>query len=202
MKGAKIQSLNMAIRESVPHMQQVAEDNPHAEVFVRAVKFSNEPEWHIEPTPIARFRWRDLEALPAGRTNMGKALNLVAEQLKVPPMPERALPPVLVLVSDGYPSDDFEAGLKTLMTEPWGQKAVRMAIAIGSDVDYEVLQRYIGRPDLIPLQANNAEDLVSCIMWVSTAVLKYVSSPPAVAQDSTIKIPEAKGSHEGREAVW
>ena len=180
MEGAKIQSLNMAIRESIPHMRQVADDNPHAEVLVRAVKFSTEAEWHIkEPTPIEKVRWIDLEAQRGGRTNMGRALTLIASQLKSPPMPERALPPVLALVSDGYPSDSFESGLAALLAEPWGQKSVRVALAIGSDVDQDVLQNFMGHSQLKPMQANNPEDLVSCIKWVSTAVLKYVSAPPA-----------------------
>jgi uncharacterized protein YegL len=43
-------------------------------------------------------------------------------------MEQRALPPVLVLISDGQPTDDFEAGLATLMAEPWARKAVRLAV--------------------------------------------------------------------------
>jgi hypothetical protein len=120
-QDGKIQSLNTAIREAIPHMKKVAEDNPNAQVLVRAVKFSNGAQWHIaQPTPVADFGWTDLNA--EGETDMGKALELVAEQLKMPPMSERALPPVLVLVSDGQPTDDFESGLKALMEQPVGQE--------------------------------------------------------------------------------
>ena len=38
--GGKIQSLNNAIREALPHMQDAAAECPNAEVMVRAVKFS------------------------------------------------------------------------------------------------------------------------------------------------------------------
>ncbi len=177
----KIQSLNTAIREAVPHMKKVAEDNPNAQVLVRAVKFSNGAQWHIsQPTPVADFAWTDLEA--DGETDLGKALELVAEQLKMPPMSERALPPVLVLVSDGQPTDDFNAGLKALMDQPWGKKAVRIAISIGRDADPEVLQEFIGNSELKPLAANSPEALVKHIKWASTAVLKSASSPAAGAE--------------------
>jgi uncharacterized protein YegL len=96
-------------------------------------------------------------------------------------MSERALPPVLVLVSDGQPTDDFEAGLKALLDEPWGKKAVRIAISIGRDADPEVLQRFIGNSELKPLAANSPEALVRHIKWASTAVLKSASSPAAGA---------------------
>ena len=172
----KIQSLNYAIRAALPAMQDAAAENPNAEVMVRAVKFSSGASWHVaNPVPVEQFGWDDLEA--SGVTEMGKALQLVAEQLDPAIMPQRALPPVLVLISDGHPTDDASAGLRALMAQPWGTKAVRIAIAIGGDAEKSVLQRFIGHPELEPLQANNSESLVRSIKWVSTAVLKSASSP-------------------------
>ena len=107
---------------------------------------------------MADFKWADLQT--EGVTDLGRALAMVAEQLRIPPMSDRALPPVLVLISDGQPTDDFNKGLQALMNEPWGKKAVRIAIAIGEDADTEVLQKFIGHPELKPLQANNPEALV------------------------------------------
>ncbi|HOC21670.1 MAG: VWA domain-containing protein [Chloroflexi bacterium] len=175
-QDGKIQALNTAIREAIPHMQKVADENPNAQVWVRAIKFSNGAQWHIsQPTPVADFRWTDLEA--EGVTDMGKAFSMVAEQLKIPPMTERALPPVLVLISDGQPTDDYQKGLQELLDQPWGKKAVRIAIAIGADADLDVLQKFIGNPEITPLQANNPEALVKYIRWVSTVVLKSASAP-------------------------
>jgi uncharacterized protein YegL len=170
----KIQALNTAIREAIPHMQKVTDENPNADVMVRAVKFSNGAQWHIsQTTKVADFKWADLTA--GGVTDMGKALRMVAEQLKV--LPERGLPPVLVLISDGQPTDDFDGGLKEILDQPWGKKAVRIAIAIGEDADLDVLQKFINNPEIKPLRANTPEALVRYIKWVSTAVLKSASSP-------------------------
>ncbi|MBN1955055.1 MAG: VWA domain-containing protein [Anaerolineae bacterium] len=179
----KIQALNYAIRNAIPDMRSVADDNPNAEVLVRAIKFSNGAQWHIsQPTVVADFEWTDLTA--DGVTDMGKALEMVAEQLRIPPMTDRALPPVLVLISDGQPTDDFEGGLRELMDQPWGKKAVRIAIAIGEDADHDVLQKFIGHAEIKPLQANNSEALVNYIKWVSTAVLKSASSPASQSADA------------------
>ena len=180
----KIQALNNAIRESLPHMRTVADENPNAEVLMRVLKFSSGAQWHVsQPTSVTDFKWTDLQT--DGVTDMGRALSMVAEQLKMPPMTDRALPPVLVLISDGQPTDDFHKGLQALMNEPWGKKAVRIAIAIGEDADTEVLQKFIGHPELQPLQANNPEALVRHIKWVSTAVLKAASSPASQATGAT-----------------
>jgi uncharacterized protein YegL len=188
----KIQALNTAIREAIPHMQKVADENPNAQVLVRAIQFASGAQWHIsQPTPVDDFKWTDLSA--QGETDMGKALSMIADQLKIPPMTDRALPPVLVLVSDGQPTDDFNKGLRELMEQPWGKKAVRIAISIGADADDEVLQKFIGHSELKPLQANNPEALVKYIKWVSTAVLKSASAPAsqAAAADApaTVNVP-------------
>lgn len=178
----KIQALNNAIREAIPHMQKVADENPNADILVRAIKFSTGAQWHIsQPTPVADFKWHDLSA--EGVTDLGKALAMVTEQLRIPPMTDRALPPVLVLVSDGQPTDDFGAGLKVLMEQPWGMKGVRIAIAIGEDADHDVLQRFMGHSELRPLQANSPEMLVKHIRWVSTAVLQSASSPASQTRE-------------------
>jgi uncharacterized protein YegL len=180
----KIQSLNTAIKEAIPNMQDVADENPNAQVLVRAVKFADGAQWHVsQPTDIAHFKWDDLDA--GGVTSMGRALTIVADQLRIPPMTDRALPPVLVLISDGQPTDDFTVGLQALMNEPWGRKAVRIAIAIGEDADQEVLTRFIANPELKPLQANNPEALIKYIRWVSTAVLKSASSPASQSGNSS-----------------
>ena len=179
MSGGKIQSLNHAIREAVPHMREVAEGNPNAKVLVRAIKFSVGAHWHVAQTDVAKFEWSDLAA--NGQTDMGRALQLAAEELSVSRMPSRALPPVFVLVSDGAPTDDFDSGLRAFMAEPWGKKAVRLAIAIGADADMKVLQRFIGHAEIQPLRANNSADLVNYIRWASTAVLQAASSPASQA---------------------
>ncbi|OQA76347.1 MAG: von Willebrand factor type A domain protein [bacterium ADurb.Bin243] len=203
----KIQSLNNAIRESIPHMQKVADENPNAEVLVRAIKFSSGAQWHItQPTPVRDFKWSDLSA--DGVTDLGHALKMTAEQLKIPPMSDRALPPVLVLISDGQPTDDYASGLKELMDLPWGRKSVRISIAIGSDADKDVLQKFIGHPEIKPLEANNPESLVKYIKWVSTAVLKSASAPASQAKDAqngstNVPIPQAPAQDPaGSGDVW
>lgn len=207
MSGEKIQQLNFAIRESIPHMRSVADENPNADVLVRALKFANGAQWHIaQATKVAQFEWTDLKA--DGLTDMGKALHMVAEQLKMPPMSDRALPPVLVLVSDGQPTDNFDEGLQALMALPWGKKAVKIAIAIGEDADTDVLQQFMGsNSELKPLQANNAEQLVNYIKWASTAVLKAASSPASqttsLPQGINVPIPSPPTANiDAADDVW
>ncbi|HLL53628.1 MAG TPA: VWA domain-containing protein [Myxococcaceae bacterium] len=181
MQGKKIQSLNQAIREAIPHMRDVAAQNPNAQVLVRAIRFSDGAQWHLsQPTAVDTFEWTDLTA--SGQTSMGEALTLAAEALNLQQMGERALPPVLLLISDGQPTDAFKQGLDALLQQGWGKKSVRIAIAIGEDADLNVLRQFMGNPELEPLRANNAPDLVKYIRWASTAVLQAASAPPSQAR--------------------
>lgn len=203
MQGEKMASLNHAIREALPHMKDAAKDNPHAEVLVRVVAFSSGAWWHVaHPTNVEHFSWVDLKS--QGVTDMGQALRLVAEQLAIPPMTDRALPPVLVLVSDGQPTDDFSGACAELMAQRWAQKAVRIAIAIGHDADTTVLSTFIGNSERAPLQANNADDLVRQIKWASTEVLKAASAPKSqtASAPQITPIPQAPTAGDASLDVW
>jgi uncharacterized protein YegL len=199
--GGKIQALNAAIAEALPVMRAEAEKNPQAEVLVRVVTFSTGASWHVaEPTPIASFVWNDVAA--GGDTHLGAALALVSEALRIPPMPERALAPVLVLISDGRPTDrEFPARLDELLALPWGRRAVRIAIAIGRDADEEILRSFMGAGSgSRPLQANSPEDLADLVRWTATVVLREASQP-AVAQ-GTATGPLAKPPPPSDLLVW
>lgn len=183
MDGEKIQTLNYAIRQTIPDMQKEADANPNASVMVRALKFSDGAQWHIPTaTPIDQFNWADLQA--GGVTSMGMALDMVATELKSFPTDTKRLPPVLVLLTDGQPTDDFKRGLDELMNVPWGKKAVRIAIAIGKDADISVLEQFTGNKELV-LEAKNPQLLIQFIKWAST-VVKTVSAPRASDNGDTL----------------
>jgi uncharacterized protein YegL len=178
----KIQALNQALREAIPYLRSVAHENPHALVFVNAIRFADEARWMGEKlTPASEFRWKDIEA--GGVTALGEALTMVGDVLQPPLMTDRALPPVLALVTDGLPTDDFQAGLAHLLSKPWGRQAVRIVVAIGEDSASsearEIFSAFIANAALPPFQANNPQALIEAVRWVSTAVLKSVSSPVA-----------------------
>lgn len=174
MYGEKIAMVNHAIQETIPEMREAAQDNPNAQLMIRALKFSSGASWMTAaPVKIEDYSWMDLAA--SGVTDLGQAFELLAAQLDMPPMPERALPPVLVLLSDGQPTDDYKKALDKLMHLPWAKKSVRIAISIGQDADDSVLTEFTGNVERV-LQANNPEALVKMIKWAST-VASVVSAP-------------------------
>ncbi|MGI6501682.1 MAG: vWA domain-containing protein [Anaerostipes sp.] len=170
----KMGIVNNAIQECIPEMASVAENNPNAQLLIRALQFSTGASWiTANPVPVEDYGWEDLEA--NGVTDLGKAFELLSAQLSIPPMPSRALPPVVVLLSDGQPTDDYKMGLDKLKELPWFKKAVKIAISIGQDADDDVLMEFTGNKELV-LQANNPTVLVKMIKWASTTA-SMVSAP-------------------------
>lgn len=174
MKGEKIQALNYAIADMMPHLAAWERDQAQAQIFVRAVAFATEPRWHIaDPVPVADLRWKPLQVVPKGLTNMGPAFAMAAEALAPGRIERRALRPALLLITDGLSTDlpgRFEAGLGTLMAQPAGRAALRLSIAIGRDAQSEALTQFIGDPSVPVLVANATEDIADRLVAASLAV--------------------------------
>jgi uncharacterized protein YegL len=174
MRGSKIQALNFAIRDSIPAMKEVASNNPNAQIFMRILRFSDDASWIGSRCLLDSFSWQDLST--GGGTNLGDALDKLNIALDVKSMPQRGLPPVIVLISDGHPADGWKRKLSDFLVLPWGKHAVRIAISIGDDADDDMLSKFVNNPEIPVLKANSATDLKKYIRWVSTTVLSSVSA--------------------------
>ncbi|MEI6681650.1 MAG: VWA domain-containing protein [Bacteroidota bacterium] len=196
----KIGELNNCMRESVPHIRKIGEDNPVAEIQMSVLQFDTTAKWIHKDVPVNDFSWTDLRANPDGVTNMGEAFNLLAMEMESS-MPERGYPPLIILVTDGQATDSYKESLDKFLMTNWGKKSIRHAIAIGKDADHSVLNKFINNSEIKPIQVNNPEQLAKAIRFVSTVALKKVSSPkggPATSPDD----PPASGPTVPGTDVW
>lgn len=175
MAGDRVRALNDAMRAALPAMKAAAAGNPNVDVAVRVLRFSDAVDWLAgEATPLDDFAWNDVNA--GGETNMGAAFSALAEAMSASAMDARHLPPIVVLMSDGLPTDESENGLAAFLASEYGAKAIRLAIAIGSDADLGLLQEFIASPTVKPLQANSAAALGHRIKWAASVPVSGVSS--------------------------
>ena len=175
MHGDKIATVNRAVRAVIPELRDASDENPEIQMYVRAMKFGSDAQWHTNETKIEDFKWHDLDA--GGMTDMGAALKLMSRELTPERMGQRAIPPVLILMSDGEATDDYDGGLEALLGQKWAQKSVRLAIAIGGDANTDELSKFCSHPkENPPLVADRAADLTKFIKWASVEVSKSVSA--------------------------
>ena len=174
MQGAKIAAVNRAIKAAIPMLISEAEEQPTIQTRVRAMKFSSNAVWHTNEAKIEDFEWYDLDV--EGLTSTGAALKLMAEELTVEKMGKRAIPPVLILMSDGEATDDYDGGLNVLLQQKWSKKAIRVAIAVGDDANIDELTKFCSNPnELPPILVSNTNEFVKALIWASVDVSKSVS---------------------------
>lgn len=144
MAGRRISSVNHAIREWIGEWRQTVAQFPGEEDMVRAIRFGDVAEGHAaDPIPLEELESLDISD-PGGRTNLGGALQRLAPALDVPPLPARMKAPVIALSSDGRADDDRRGGFADVLSKPCGERAIRMAVGIGDDVDMDVLGEFAG----------------------------------------------------------
>lgn len=180
MAGTKIGAVNTAIREVLPELNSISADNADAGIQMACLAFSNDSSWRIKPSPVASVSWYDLSA--GGMTAMGEAfkeLNSKLSRSQYLNSPTGCYAPVIFLMSDGCPTDDYKSGLKELQENKWFKYAIRVAVAIGDDADKDVLTEFTGNPELV-LTAHTPEALKAMIRFVSVTSSKIGSQSSGI----------------------
>lgn len=159
MKGTKIGSLNGTMEELLPSLIGVGE--AATDVKIAIMKFSTDVEWVTpEPVRIEEYQyWNRLES--EGLTFMGDAFLELSKKLSRSSFlnsPSISFAPVIFLLSDGSPNDDWKKGLETLKQNKWFQHGLKIALGIGSKVNMDVLRAFTGNDELA-VQAKNADQL-------------------------------------------
>lgn len=154
----KIEALNLALKNMIEGF--AAESRIRAEIQVGLITFGGEDaRVHLPLAPAHRIS----EITPlaaAGRTPMGAAFEHVRKLVEDNEMiSSRAYRPVLVLVSDGMPTDDWEPAFDALCQSERGRKATRFAMAIGADADVGMLERFANDPESPVFRAHEARDI-------------------------------------------
>lgn len=142
----KMDEINKAIPQAIEKIREYSKTNQKGQITMRTIKFSDTAEWMDKDSiPVDQYMWKDLSA--DGITSLGAAFSKVAQALKTieegGTMPKKAYPPVLVLITDGYPTDEWNKGFDELMSQFWAQEAVRIAVAL-EGADEDILRAFIG----------------------------------------------------------
>jgi len=180
MKDVKIAQANAALRELVPVLEE-REQELYAHFAVRLLRVGGIAAWAGDAaTRPSAFRPPELHA--DGKTPLGAAFDLMAiEMAQLAARQSRArdlLTPAILLVSDGHPTDEYQAPLARLLATDAGRGSVRAAVAIGADCDRTMLVRFTGDPQLI-FEVTDIYAVASAIQAATMHLSKAAVDPAA-----------------------
>lgn len=178
MSGSRIGTVNAAMEECIPLLKEVAQANDDAEIKVAILQFSSGCSWITPasgPVGLEDIIWNDIQA--GGMTEFGGALLELDKKLsrnEYLKSQTGAYAPVILLLSDGGPTDNWESGLNQIKQNNWFKHAIKIAIDIESGADRFVLAQFTGNPEAI-LDAKDTATLKKMIHKVSVRASEFQS---------------------------
>jgi len=189
MKGKKMGELNTVMEELIPEIRRVGEAD--TEVKVAVLTFSTEVRWmYSNPIPIEDFEWARLRA--SGVTSMGaafKELNHRMSRNSFLNSPSLSFAPVIFLMTDGYPSDDYKEGLRELQTNSWYKFGLKAALGIGQEANDNILAEFTGSKDTV-VHAYSGGQLAQMIKIIAVTSSQIGSKSMTLSDDTSHELAE------------
>lgn len=172
-EGGKIQALNMAVRDMLAGF--LTGRGGDLVIHCCVIAFgNNRAEVHMPLQPVADVvrQWRDVGA--EGNTPLGAALQLTVSLVEDRDLiPARSWQPTIILVSDGIPNDEWKDPLEKLIKSDRASKASRFAVAIGTDADEGMLERFKSEDGRV-LHAADAAGIEKWFKWVTMTTVAHI----------------------------
>ena len=166
MTGEPIEAVKNGVQMMVHSLRQ----NPQAieTAFVSIITFDSEAKQLIPLTDLASFQMVDLKA--AGTTALGAALSLLADKLenevtKTTLEQKGDWKPIVFIMTDGVPTDDWQAGFQKLKAV---KKSLIVGCAAGNNADDKVLKEIADQ--VVRLSNTDADSIGKFFQWVSASI--------------------------------
>jgi uncharacterized protein YegL len=183
MQGEPIEALKNGISALITELRS----DPQAleTAYLSVITFNSTARQLTPLTELMLFREPELRA--GGATALGAALRLLsecieAEVFRSSPTQKGDWKPLVFILTDGAPTDDWEAGLSALRS---AGAANIIACAAGANADPKVLRQIT--PNVVMMNNCGSGDLARFFTWVSASV--KVSSKSLDSKPGGIELP-------------
>jgi len=166
MTGEPIEAVKNGVQMMIHSLRQ----NPQAieTAFVSIITFDSDAKQLIPLTDLASFQTVDLKA--AGTTALGAALSLLADKLenevtKTTLEQKGDWKPIVFIMTDGVPTDDWQTGFQKLKAV---KKGLIVGCAAGNNADDKVLKEIADQ--VVRLSNTDADSIGKFFQWVSASI--------------------------------
>ena len=166
MSGEPIEAVKNGVQIMISSLRQ----NPQAieTAFISVITFDSVAQQLIPLTDLASFQMADIKA--TGVTALGDALKLVAgkidsEVAKTTTEQKGDWKPLVFIMTDGIPTDDWQAGLTEFKKR---KTAFTVACAAGSGADTSILKQIT--ENVVSLDTADSASIGKFFLWVTASI--------------------------------
>lgn len=188
MEGAPLQELSDALQTFL----EVLEDDDYARTSVELsiATFSNDVQV-IHDYSFVEDIYFENNLQAENMTYMGKAVNFAIDSLqaKLKEYKEKGIlykAPLLVLITDGLPSDDITAAAARCADLVARRKLTFLGIGVGDDADMQELKRF--NPNGNVVKSPTFEDLKELLVWVSYSLSAASQAGPGEEVENHVEL--------------
>ncbi len=177
MEGDKIDTLNRATNLMVDEFARLAKTQ-ECGFKIAIITFGNNVELHTPYTDVKSLKGQIAPLEADGMTPLGHALSLAKDMIDDKNTTKgRWYRPVVVLVSDGWPNDEYEDIMRAFIETGRTAKCQRFSVGIGQsqDLDENMLRSFVSVPENY-LHAEQAPDIVKAFQFITMSTTQRTAS--------------------------
>jgi uncharacterized protein YegL len=166
MSGEPIEAVKNGVQVLISTLRQ----DPYAleTAFLSLITFDSDARQLVPLTDLSSFQMPEIKA--AGGTSLGAALQLVADSInrevaKSTPDVKGDWKPLVFVMTDGMPTDQWQSGLNAFQNSKIG---MTVACAAGNGADVNLLKQITGT--VVSLDTADAATIKAFFKWVSASV--------------------------------
>lgn len=175
-ENGKISTMNSAVNQMIDSFKGL--DSTNAQISVAIVTFGGTASKFQELKPASEIA-PSIQMTANGMTPLGGALKIAKEMIENKEcITSRAYRPVVILVSDGMPNDDWLNALEDFKSNGRSAKCYRMAMGIGiseGSSEYAMLQSFIDKEERV-FCASDANGIEKFFKYVTMSVATRTAS--------------------------
>ena len=187
MAGQKISALNHAVEECTQALSELAKKNGDAKLKIAVMEFNSGCKWVTEhgPEDLEDFMFEYLNA--GGLTDIGSALTELNKKLSRHEFLSSmtgALMPVMIFMTDGYATDDYQKALAEIRNNRWFRRGTKIGFALGEDPDVKMISEVVGNSEAV-IRTTDLELFRRLMKFVAVTASMLVSQSHTTTNETT-----------------